>query len=121
MYFVVISQQGPSWDPSKTMRDQQLWTEHATFINGLVEEGFLRLGGPLADRSRPDDDFSPVSEPVGDDRLYRTMVVVRAPGSDEAAARLTEDPWIRSGVLVSTSIDRWEVLVGDPAAAASDA
>jgi uncharacterized protein YciI len=121
MYFVVISQQGPSWDPSKTMRDQQLWTEHATFINGLVDEGFLLLGGPLADRSRPDDDFSPVSEPVGDDRLYRTMVVVRAPGSDEAAARLTEDPWIRSGVLVSTSIDRWEVLVGDPAAAASDA
>jgi uncharacterized protein YciI len=121
MYFVVISQQGPSWDPSKTMRDQQLWTEHATFINGLVDEGFLLLGGPLADRSRPDDDFSPVSEPVGDDRLYRTMVVVRAPGSDDAAARLTEDPWIRSGVLVSTSIDRWEVLVGDPAAAASDA
>jgi uncharacterized protein YciI len=121
MYFVVISQQGPSWDPSKTMRDQQLWTEHATFINGLVDEGFLLLGGPLADRSRPDDDFSPVSEPVGDDRLYRTMVVVQAPGSDEAAARLTEDPWIRSGVLVSTSIDRWEVLVGDPAAAASDA
>jgi hypothetical protein len=63
----------------------------------------------------------PVSEPVGDDRLYRTMVVVRAPGSDDAAARLTEDPWIRSGVLVSTSIGRWEVLVGDPAAAASDA
>jgi uncharacterized protein YciI len=121
MYFVVISQQGPSWDPSKTMRDQQLWTEHATFVNGLVDEGFLLLGGPLADRSRPDDDFSPVSEPVGDDRLYRTMVVVRAPGSDDAAARLTEDPWIRSGVLVSTSIDRWEVLVGDPAAAASDA
>jgi uncharacterized protein YciI len=121
MYFVVISQQGPSWDPSKTMRDQQLWTEHATFINGLVDEGFLLLGGPLADRSRPDDDFSTVSEPVGDDRLYRTMVVVRAPGSDDAAARLTADPWIRSGVLVSTSIDRWEVLVGDPAAAASDA
>ena len=117
MYFVVISQQGPSWDPSRPMRDQQLWTEHVTFINGLVDEGFLLLGGPLADRSRPDDDFSPVSEPVGDDRLYRTMVVVQAPGSGEAAGRLAEDPWIRAGVLVRTSIDRWEVLVGDPASA----
>ena len=99
------------------MRDQQLWTEHATFINGLVDEGFLLLGGPLADRSRLDDDFSPVSEPVGDDRLYRTMVVVQAPGSGEVAGRLAEDPWIRSGVIERTSIDRWEVLVGDPASA----
>jgi uncharacterized protein YciI len=117
MYFVVISQQGPSWDRSKTMRDQQLWTEHVTFINGLIDEGFLLLGGPLADRSRADDDFSPVSQPVGEGRLYRTMVVVQAPESGEAAGRLAEDPWIRSGVLVRTSIDRWEGLVGAPASA----
>lgn len=117
MYFVVISQQGPSWDPSRAMRDQQLWSEHATFVNGLIDEGFLHLGGPLAGGSRLDDDFSPASEPVGDDRVYRTMVVVEAPGSGEAADRLAEDPWIRSGVLVRTSIDRWEVLAGDPAAA----
>jgi hypothetical protein len=45
------------------------------------------------------------------------MVVVQAPESGEAAGRLAEDPWIRSGVLVRTSIDRWEVLVGDPASA----
>lgn len=114
MYFIVICQQGPSWDSSRTMRDQQLWSEHATFINGLVDEGFLLLGGPLVDRSRPDDDFSPVSEPVGEDRLYRTMVVVEAHESAEAADRLAEDPWIRSGVLERTSVDRWEVLVGDP-------
>lgn len=120
MYFVVVSQQGPNWDPSRTMRDQQLWTEHVTFINGLVDEGFLLLGGPLADRSRLDDDFydfSPVSEPVGNDRIYRTMVVVQAPGSGEVAGRLAEDPWIRSGVIERTSIDHWEVLVGDPASA----
>jgi hypothetical protein len=116
MYFVVISQQGPSWDPARTMREQQLWDEHVVFVNGLIDEGLLHLGGPLADGSRPDDDFSPASEPVGDDRIYRTMVVVEAPGSGEAAARLAEDPWIRSGVIVRTSIDRWEVLVGDPAA-----
>jgi hypothetical protein len=77
----------------------------------------LVLGGPLADGSRPDDDFSPVSEPVGENRLYRALVVVQAPGSGEAADRLAEDPWIRSGVLVRTSIDRWDVLVGDPASA----
>ena len=118
MYFVVTSEQGPGWDTSRTMREQQLWPEHAAFINGLIDDGVLLLGGPLADRSRPDDDFSPATEPVGDDRRYRTMVVVQAAESAEAADRLAEDPWIRSGVLVRTSIDRWEVLVGDPAAAA---
>ena len=117
MYFVVVSQQGPSWDTSRTMRDQQLWPDHVAFINGLIDDGFLLLGGPLADRSRPDDDFSPASEPVGDGRLYRTMVVVQASESGAADGRLAEDPWIRSGVLVRTSIERWEVLVGDPSAA----
>jgi len=99
------------------MRDQQLWAEHATFINSLMDEGFLLLGGPLADGSNLDDDFSPASEPVGDERLYRTMVVVQAADSAEAARRVEQDPWVRSGVLERTSIDRWEVLAGDLPAA----
>ena len=118
MYFVVISEQGPAWDPSRTMREQQLWPEHVDFINRLIDDGVLHLGGPLADASRPGDDFSPATDPAGDDHRYRTMVVVEAAGSAEAASRLAEDPWITSGVLVKTSIDRWDVLVGDPAAAA---
>src|SRR5581483_8711181 len=56
MYFVVTSQQGPAWDPSKPMREQQLWPEHVTFVNGLMDDGFLLLGGPLAD-GRAGDDF----------------------------------------------------------------
>ena len=108
MYFVVISQQGQSWDPSQPMRDQQLWTEHAAFVNGLMDEGFFLLGGPLAD-----DDFSPASEPVGDERIYRTMVVVQAADAAEAARRLEQDPWVRAGVLERTSIDHWELLAGD--------
>lgn len=45
------------------------------------------------------------------------MVVVHASDRSEAANRAAEDPWITSGVLVRTSIDQWEVLVGDPARA----
>ena len=116
MYFVVVSQQGPSWDPSKPMREQQLWPEHVEFVNGLMDEGFFLLGGPLAG-SNVDEAFSPASEPVGADGLYRTMIVVEAADRDEAARRVEHDPWVRGGVIERTSIDRWEILAGDPSPA----
>ena len=29
------------------MREQDGWDEHARFMNGLVDDGFIVLGGPL--------------------------------------------------------------------------
>ena len=112
MYFIVVSEQGPTWDPSKPMRDQPFWPEHATFVNGLMDEGFFLLGGPIAG-SEVDEGFSPASDPVGDDRLYRTMIVVRASDLAEAVRRVEQDPWVRAGVIERVSIDRWELLAGD--------
>lgn len=97
------------------MREQQYWTEHATFINGLINDGTVLLGGPLADSSLVDNDSAPLSAPVGDSRVYRAILIVDATSRDEVERRLTEDPWIRNGLLTTRSIDRWEVLVGDPA------
>jgi uncharacterized protein YciI len=116
VYFVVVSRQGPSWDPSKPMREQPLWSEHAAFVNELMEDGFFLLGGPLAG-SDLDDGFSPVSDPVGADGLYRTMVVVQAADRAEAERRAEQDPWVRGGVIERASIDRWELLAGDLPAA----
>lgn len=115
MYFVAISEQGPSWDASRGMREQQYWDDHVTFINGLIEDGALILGGPLADGSLVDDDSAPLSAPVGESRTYRAILVVEGTGRDEVRRRLADDPWIRNGLLAAKSIDRWEVLVGDPA------
>lgn len=42
----MVSQQGPAWDRSRAMRDQQLWSEHAAFVNGLIDDGFLLVGDP---------------------------------------------------------------------------
>jgi uncharacterized protein YciI len=109
VYFVVVSQQGPSWDSSKPMREQPLWPEHVDFVNGLMEEGFFLLGGPLADG----DAFSPASQPVGDDGLYRTMVVVEAADRAEAVRRIADDPWVHGGVIERASVDRWELLAGE--------
>lgn len=115
VYFVAISEQGPSWDASRGMREQQYWTDHVTFINGLIEDKTLLLGGPLADSSLVGNDSAPLSGPVGEDRLYRAILIVDGTSRDEVRRRLAEDPWVRNGLLATRSIDRWEVLVGDPA------
>ena len=50
--FIVISSAGPNRHPSKGTREQPLWDEHATFIDKLVDEGFIFMGGPLVNESR---------------------------------------------------------------------
>jgi uncharacterized protein YciI len=101
MYFAVTREQGAAWDPSRAMREQDYWTEHAVFVNGLVDEGFLLLGGPL-----------------GDGNPYRAMVIVDASSPADVEARLDEDPWTTAEVLLTKTIDRWEVLAGELASPA---
>ena len=36
-------------DPSRQIRDQDGWDEHAAFMDGLVDDGFVILGGPFGD------------------------------------------------------------------------
>ena len=44
--FAVRLVHGPGWDPSRQIRDQDAWDEHAGFVDGLVEDDFLILGAP---------------------------------------------------------------------------
>jgi uncharacterized protein YciI len=46
---VVISSAGPNRDLSKGTREQPFWDEHAAFIDRLVADGFILMGGPLVD------------------------------------------------------------------------
>lgn len=93
-YFVVISEQGAAWNPARPMREQGLWAEHAAFMNALVDDGFVLLGGPIADP-----------------RLHKARLVVVA--DDEAAVRqrLAEDPWSKAALLSISSIEQWEILL----------
>src|SRR5215470_16952788 len=47
--FVVISSAGPNRDRTKGTREQALWDEHAAFIDRLVSQGVIFMGGPLVD------------------------------------------------------------------------
>jgi uncharacterized protein YciI len=91
-YFVVRLRRGGPWDWSRDMRDQAGWDEHARFMDGLVDEGFILLGGPLeGDRD--------------------TLHIVQAESEDAIRRRLSEDPWASNGMLTPASIERWTVLL----------
>jgi uncharacterized protein YciI len=92
--FIVIHAKGPSWDAAKLRRSQAGWDEHAAFMDKLTAEGFVELGGPLG-------------EGDGDD----AMLVIDATDQETAIARLADDPWKKSGMLVVKSIQRWTIFL----------
>jgi uncharacterized protein YciI len=93
-FFVVINEQGPSWESKLPMRGQKGWTEHASFMDALEAEHFVVLGGPLKYHK------------------HRAMLIVNASDEQDLRKRLAEDPWMRTGVLTSIEIYPWEILLG---------
>jgi hypothetical protein len=89
MFLVVNRQSGPQWDPSRPLEEQSGWAEHASFMNGLVDAGFIVLGGPLA----------------GDRRVG---LAVEAASADEVRATLECDPW-HATHLQEESIELWTI------------
>ncbi len=90
--YVLRLRRGGPWDWSRDMREQAGWDEHARFMDGLVDAGFVVLGGPLEG---------------GRDTLH----IVEADSKDAIRARMAEDPWARNGMLSPASIERWTVLL----------
>ena len=86
--FAVTLVHGPNWDTSRPIRQQQAWGQHATFMDALVADGFIVIGGPLGDGGQ-------------------TLHLVQATGDDEIKARLAEDPWATMGLLQVGSIQPW--------------
>lgn len=96
VYYAVTQSQGAGWDPSLARRQQDKWDEHAAFMDALVDDGFVVLGGPLGN---------------GDE----VLLIVRAAGEAEIEARLAEDPWMPMEVLRIAKIERWQIWLGNPA------
>ena len=74
MFLVVLHRSGPDYDPSRPLEEQSGWPEHAAFMDGLVDDGFIVLGGPLADE-------------------HRVVHAVEAESADAVRATLARDPW----------------------------
>src|SRR5262245_56323546 len=94
--FVTLSSPGPNRDPSKGTREQPLWDEHAAFIDRLVDEDFILMGGPLVDAAEM---------PLG------ALLIVKAENENEVREKLENDPWMKHGVLKLESVKRWQVFI----------
>ena len=116
MRFAVIREQGPAWDGSRAMRQQDFWPEHVEFINRIVDEGRMLLGGPLGEADQ-NGGFVDPTEPLGADGTYRALIVLEADNERELTALVDDDPWSKHGVLKTQSIYRWELLVMEIASA----
>jgi uncharacterized protein YciI len=93
LFAVVQRQRGPDWVLSRPMEQQVQWDEHAAFMNGLVDRGFVILGGPVGDEGR-------------------VLLIVRAEDEEEIRATLGEDPW-SDDLLTLASIEPWTIRLGE--------
>jgi uncharacterized protein len=94
--FAVTREAGPAWEEGGIF-DQSGAAEHAAFMTGLAEEGFVLFAGPLAGSE-----------------AGRVRVLLIVDAEDEAAigARLADDPWAASNHLRLASVEPWKILVG---------
>ena len=89
MFLVLRRRTGPRWDSARPLEEQSDWTAHASFMDGLVDAGFVVLGGPLAD---------------GD----RVMLAVEAESEDAVRTTLGRDPWSETHLRLDT-IEPWTI------------
>jgi uncharacterized protein YciI len=86
-FLVLVRRTGPEWDRSRPMEEQSDWDAHAEFMDGLVDDGFIVLGGPLAD-----------AECVAH--------VIEAKSEEAVRATLARDPWSETHLVID-SIEPW--------------
>ena len=71
------------------MEEQSDWPAHASYMDELVDSGFIVLGGPLADEQR-------------------VVHVVEADSEEQIRDAYERDPWSESHLRVDT-IDPWTI------------
>lgn len=89
MFLVILRRSGPEWVASRPLEEQSGWRAHASFMDGLVQDGTVVLGGPLADE-------------------HRVALAVEAPSEDAVRATLASDPWSGTHLRIET-IEPWTI------------
>jgi uncharacterized protein YciI len=89
VFLVTITRSGPEYDHAKALEEQSGWDDHAAFMDALVGEGFILLGGPLGDE-------------------YRVVHAVEAESEQAVRETLALDPWAGSHLRVET-VEPWTI------------
>jgi uncharacterized protein YciI len=92
--FLAISSAGPDRDLSKSTREQPFWDEHAKFIDQLVDDDFILMGGPLVDEGG-------------------SLLICNAEDENEVREKLKNDPWTQRGILKLESVKRWQIFIDE--------
>jgi uncharacterized protein YciI len=92
IYYTVLREHGENWDTRLPMRKQKQWDEHARFMDELVNEGFVILGGPLGNEEK-------------------ALLIIAAEDEQTIETRLADDPWTPMGLLYTGKVERWEILL----------
>ena len=88
MFLVHLLHTGPQWNPTRAMEEQTSWTAHAAYMDRLVDEGVVVLGGPLDD--------------------VRVVLAMAAESPDAVRAILRRDPWSGTHLRVDR-IEPWTI------------
>jgi hypothetical protein len=91
--FAVSLARGPNFNDAQPLEQQVDWTAHANFMDALVADGFVLLGGPL-------------------ESTRDVLLIVRADSPEAIAARLAPDPWHRKDLLRLTRAVPWTLRLG---------
>ena len=97
MFFAVRLERGGPWDWARDLREQDGWDEHARFMDSLVHDGFIVLGGPLG------------GGPLSGGR--EILHAISAPSEQAVRERLAADNWAQNGMLRIKSIEPWTILL----------
>jgi uncharacterized protein YciI len=89
MFLVRIRQSGPRWDPSRPMEEQSDWDAHAAFMDELVDDGFIVLGGPLAAERQ-------------------VAHAIEAESEEAIRATFARDPWSETHLVIDR-IEPWTI------------
>ena len=89
MFHVVLRQAGPEWLRGRPMEEQTGWRDHAAFMDALVEDGFLVLGGPVGGEGK-------------------VVHAVESESGDAVRATWARDPWSETHLVID-SIEPWTI------------
>lgn len=102
MIFAVTLERGGPWNWALGLREQDGFDEHADFMDALVDDGFLLLGGPLEGERE-------------------VLHVIAAASERDVRERLADDNWHQNGMLRITSVRTWDVLLDGVGATGAEA
>jgi uncharacterized protein YciI len=91
--FAVRTAKGPKWDAKRGPREQVLWAEHARYLDELVDQGIVVLGGPIGD----------------DDPDVVALIAIQVADEEHVRSILSADPWRATQILGIKDIRAWTV------------